>query len=565
MQILLSTRIESVPASKLKRIIGHDLRFNKTNNVSKDGENKAYIFDEDNTPTTALSNSKEIINSSSGYYFENLSNPLKSLAERLGDRGGLSFTFKDDKFLRNPNLYYFNKDIKNIELANNVRNLLLHDFDSSIANMNNHIRSQIIEKTGYKRSLGNFNHFQMGVLTFGVDEATKQKRGQAYKDADGLTPDEANYINSIDRDTMDKCMLDYMDKFEKTYGVKIKYLVNHFSSEKVVHYHFMFENYNYEIGKSFKTIYAPTKSKLIQLGSDLQDLAGNAFTPLHINRGSKKHLTNARHKSISQMHESQLQEQQQIINTNELLIDELGDTIAMFVATANDLDYKVRTLKEEYTQHNSLKREYIQLQKNYSKDSIKYNELSLKIKEYQKLDQETRKQHKSAKSELSSVNSQIKKIKTQIDDTKSFKDETYQLIKDYVLENTQKGLNGFLISDVQEFVLDISDAINDAADLELISKIEQQLQQQVSVLSKYKDLYTQSNSKEVLDNIIKLQANNQEAQKKLKKAMDLIKHTRYHKRLKSSEIDKLKGFLKDKGLLSNYLDIDLLHSDMNEL
>lgn len=96
-----------------------------------------------------------------------------------------------------------------------------------------------------------------------------------------VTFDNEFYLNRdrIDRDELDRCMIEFTDKFCKKNHCEISYIVRH-EDETTPHYHVTFTNYNTQKNTTHKL-------KQVDL-SATQDLAGASFSPIGINRGIKK-------------------------------------------------------------------------------------------------------------------------------------------------------------------------------------------------------------------------------------------------------------------------------------
>lgn len=418
MQVLLSTRIESVPKSDVLKVLGHDFRFNMTKNVSNSNYNKAFVF---------LNNSNNIE----------------------------EYEFSADEHLRNNNIKYFDNSVKNVKLANSRRDLLVADLNESIENIENHIRSQVIEKTGKKRSLGNFNPLQMGVLTFGVDEETRKSRADELQNQGGLTDEEVEYINSLNKKDMDKCMLDYIKNFENTYNVKVKYVTRH-DDEKTVHYHFLFENYDFDLGKSFKSINCPNKSVARQFGVDLQDLAGESFAPLNITRGVSKHITGNNHKDINEMRKAEYRDY--LLKSNNLNnnLQKLENSISIKRSELLNMSDEIDKNKELIKQYNNMKNDYKKMRSEFDKETIMYKKLGLKVKELQLTEKEYRDNNRELINKKKSLKTEVDNLESTIqaeyDNQEKFKNEVVNDFKNIILENTNVENNKRYIKNPKKFL-----------------------------------------------------------------------------------------------------------------
>lgn len=89
------------------------------------------------------------------------------------------------------------------------------------------------------------------------------------------------YLNkdNIDRSKLDRCMLDFVNDFCNKNNCEVSYIVRH-EDETTPHYHVTFTNYNSELNTTHKF-------KQNDL-SNIQDSAGDFFSPLGIHRGIKK-------------------------------------------------------------------------------------------------------------------------------------------------------------------------------------------------------------------------------------------------------------------------------------
>lgn len=85
--------------------------------------------------------------------------------------------------------------------------------------------------------------------------------------------------NQIDRAELDRHMIEFTDLFCRENSCEISYIVRH-EDETTPHYHATFTNYNREL----KTTHKFKQADL----SVVQDMAGEKFSPMGINRGIKK-------------------------------------------------------------------------------------------------------------------------------------------------------------------------------------------------------------------------------------------------------------------------------------
>ena len=84
--------------------------------------------------------------------------------------------------------------------------------------------------------------------------------------------------DNINREDLDKCASNFIEDFCKKKGCEVTYLVRH-DDESTAHYHATFTNLDYE---TLKTLRLDKKDT-----SELQDLAGENFKSMGINRGVK--------------------------------------------------------------------------------------------------------------------------------------------------------------------------------------------------------------------------------------------------------------------------------------
>lgn len=113
----------------------------------------------------------------------------------------------------------------------------------------------------------------------------------------------------------DDYALQYLERFCEEHGVRPVELVRH-GDEETVHYHFMTTNLNQKSGKLLSAEFAPDNvvakrpDKNYKSMSVLQDIAGEVFAPIGLERGKKKvdrikdgeDFKTTRHRSVSQLH-----------------------------------------------------------------------------------------------------------------------------------------------------------------------------------------------------------------------------------------------------------------------
>ena len=92
----------------------------------------------------------------------------------------------------------------------------------------------------------------------------------------------------------DKCSLDFLNSLENQYGFNIMMVENH-QDESVPHLHILFDN----IGKNGKGIRRTINPKKL---SDIQTLMGKCFAPMGYKRGESKELTNRKHLTVAELH-----------------------------------------------------------------------------------------------------------------------------------------------------------------------------------------------------------------------------------------------------------------------
>jgi flagellar biosynthesis chaperone FliJ len=112
------------------------------------------------------------------------------------------------------------------------------------------------------RSWGaNQDTYKMGIITFSQEATDSIQSGE------------------IDKEALDRQALEYVHEFADRHNSKILYLVRH-EDEQSPHYHFMFENFDKEQGRTIRFL----KSDL----EAVQDLAGEVFAEVGLSRGEKK-------------------------------------------------------------------------------------------------------------------------------------------------------------------------------------------------------------------------------------------------------------------------------------
>lgn len=113
----------------------------------------------------------------------------------------------------------------------------------------------------------------------------------------------------LSKDDLEKCFLESLDRVksllehEVSHELKLFTHVIHYD-EKTPHMHFAFSNHT-DKGQAVYHMLRTSKNKVL---SKCQDEVGKAFNKIGFRRGEVKDKTNARHKSVRQMHEAEIKD-----------------------------------------------------------------------------------------------------------------------------------------------------------------------------------------------------------------------------------------------------------------
>ena len=174
------------------------------------------------------------------------------------------------------------------------------------------------------------------------------------------------------------CLLDFRDKFEAETGLKILNIVEH-NDETTRHYHIKTSSYSINQDKEIITNVAKRKG----FKSRLQDIAGDAFTPIGLRRGNKKEHTKAYNQTPRQFYET---ENKKIREHTEILDKALEDNILDIEELDQLIEKSENPYKKLYRQVKRIKKYSEELEETVSATHKTINNILKafpKLKKYQ--------------------------------------------------------------------------------------------------------------------------------------------------------------------------------------
>lgn len=377
----------------------HDIRTKFTNHVSRaEQENTLNIYHD------TIKHISEILEANNIEVSENIKNFLEN---NLNDK---VIKFYSDEMNQTQNISYNTNKAQNLTKSQETKELLIESFNAMIEAIkcdykNNDYRNRNLPK--------NFNKYiGIGVIYFGANEEMRALRDEDLKEIKGLTPDEADFFNSLDSNELMKRSDKFLKKIEERLGVKVLYQVNH-NDEKTQHIQFMYSSYNFKTHKGFNSNLK--KFDLKKLGIELQDMIAEEFKDMKIPKFKNKDFSIKRGKhntksienlSMSQMQQEKIREQGEIIKILEQRVKSLENE---FKATKKAAD--------EYANEKS--KEIEDLEEKYNSKSLEFEELSFLFKTAFNELKEVKKEVKSIAKDLNIDSLETKSILDILDEIRA--------------------------------------------------------------------------------------------------------------------------------------------------
>ncbi|MCT7517725.1 hypothetical protein [Aliarcobacter cryaerophilus] len=384
--------------------------------------------------------------------------------------------------------YIFLKD-KHIKITNDNKKELYKLITNEYKKDRN-FHNEIYKKHN-KRNLTNLNgSWGEGVFTFS-EQMKEDLKNEKYSLKD-----------------LSKIALECLKDYEAYLGIKTKFMVLHLD-EKTPHFQYFFTNFN-ERGASITHL-----NKRSDQLSPLQDIAHKHFGKLGLERGLKKDITKASHKSVAQY-------------WSEIEVNLKKKTINLEKQYNNKKIELIDDLKKLYTEVNLQKNEVKELRATHKKTSQEYKDLTIVFKQLQEEENTLRTKVKELK-EIDNLDSYLNKLKKDINS---------------IIENNTK--------EVKPLMGSIKIEINDKNKMykELVLKISEPLHSKVKEVEEkdkaIKDLNDKlQNKDEVLEKVMTekyeaIKENKVLKQDNLSKMNEITKLNENHK----LEINRLRNDLK---------------------